>query len=276
MRSTVQLRISAPCSQEWNELRPEERGRYCASCRKMVVDFTGMNDQEVLQYMSRATTSVCGRLSANQLEGQLLVPDGSVIRNGKPARLWAFLLAGLLITGRVSAQSRPLRRAGVREISIIRPEPPAVAESIPVVTIAAPAPYQSPALIGPLGGVFIHIGGVSTGTRIRPADTISWVQEVVDTFSFFSLLPKKELLVYPNPVRRGNPLQLAWKIDAGNYTASFFNLNGQLLQTRQILVSGSQQVDLWEVPAEWTPGTYLLRVMREDGKTAYSRKIVVR
>jgi len=66
------LTIPAPCQQPWNEMLPENDGRYCQSCQKKVTDFSGMTDRELTQAITKAGPACCGRFDAAQLERNIL------------------------------------------------------------------------------------------------------------------------------------------------------------------------------------------------------------
>ncbi len=66
-KTTFQYSIVEPCHEKWSEMTPIAQGRFCDSCAKAVVDFTTMTDRQVIQFMSTTTESVCGRMSADQL-----------------------------------------------------------------------------------------------------------------------------------------------------------------------------------------------------------------
>lgn len=66
-KKVVQYSIAEPCHESWAAMTPTEQGRFCQSCAKPVVDFTKMSDTQVLQFMSTATGSVCGRMTSYQL-----------------------------------------------------------------------------------------------------------------------------------------------------------------------------------------------------------------
>ena len=51
MPKSLQLNIAEPCHENWQNMTTQEQGRFCGSCRKSVVDFTMMSDQEVLNYL---------------------------------------------------------------------------------------------------------------------------------------------------------------------------------------------------------------------------------
>ncbi len=42
------LQVKDSCSAEWDKVTPQEQGRFCGQCEKMVVDFSQMDDQEIV------------------------------------------------------------------------------------------------------------------------------------------------------------------------------------------------------------------------------------
>lgn len=64
------VRISDPCQEDWNKMQPEEQGRFCNSCSKSVIDFTGKTDAEISDILLR-NNSVCGRFRKTQLNRPL-------------------------------------------------------------------------------------------------------------------------------------------------------------------------------------------------------------
>src|SRR5688572_15387403 len=67
MAKTLQLTIPNACHENWHTMAAVEKGRYCMSCRKNVIDFTNMSDREILQHITRSSGNVCGRLHADQM-----------------------------------------------------------------------------------------------------------------------------------------------------------------------------------------------------------------
>lgn len=75
MAKKIQLSIPEPCHEKWNEMTPVDKGRFCGSCQKKVVDFTTMSDREVAMFFKRPSTgSVCGRFMNDQLDRNLSIP----------------------------------------------------------------------------------------------------------------------------------------------------------------------------------------------------------
>lgn len=67
--------IPKPCHENWNNMTPQEKGRHCDVCSKVVVDFTQKTPVEVDKIMNEAEGKVCGNFNINQLnqEAQMKV-----------------------------------------------------------------------------------------------------------------------------------------------------------------------------------------------------------
>lgn len=61
----MKISIPQPCHENWNEMLPEEKGRFCLSCQKSVIDFTKISDKEVIDLIQKPNQ--CGRFSTIQL-----------------------------------------------------------------------------------------------------------------------------------------------------------------------------------------------------------------
>jgi hypothetical protein len=97
MATPVHLNIPEPCHENWQQMTPNEQGRHCMSCQKTVVDFTLMSDQEVLDYISRASSSVCGRFNNHQLDKTY--EEKKTKRSFSFRYAWNVVVATFLLTG---------------------------------------------------------------------------------------------------------------------------------------------------------------------------------
>ncbi|ANE52911.1 T9SS type A sorting domain-containing protein [Flavisolibacter tropicus] len=68
------LTIPKPCHENWDQMTPEDKGRFCGSCQKTVVDFTNMSDRELAAFFKKSVGSVCGRFHQDQLNREITVP----------------------------------------------------------------------------------------------------------------------------------------------------------------------------------------------------------
>lgn len=63
----ARMQIAEPCSENWNAMTPNEKGRHCDLCCKTVVDFTEWETADILQYL-KSNANTCGRVKATALE----------------------------------------------------------------------------------------------------------------------------------------------------------------------------------------------------------------
>ncbi|HEY8894413.1 MAG TPA: hypothetical protein VIM79_06345, partial [Niastella sp.] len=97
MLRSVHIQIPKPCHENWDNMTPDEQGRFCGSCKKIVVDFTVMSDKELLNYISNvAGQHTCGRFSNHQLNTDIITTKSK--KRFSWAYVWNVLLASLLAT----------------------------------------------------------------------------------------------------------------------------------------------------------------------------------
>jgi hypothetical protein len=59
--------IAKPCHENWNNMTPEQQGRHCGACNKVVQDFTKMKTEEIIDTLKRSEGEVCGRIGIQKL-----------------------------------------------------------------------------------------------------------------------------------------------------------------------------------------------------------------
>lgn len=75
MKNQLNLNIQTPCSENFNQFKPTEKGGFCNSCDKEVIDFTKMNSEEIITYFkAKSEKNTCGRFNSNQLNSNLIQP----------------------------------------------------------------------------------------------------------------------------------------------------------------------------------------------------------
>lgn len=75
MKKKLQISIPTACHENWNEMTPVEKGRFCGSCSKQVIDFSNMSDRQIAQFFKKPSTgSVCGRFMPDQLDRDIEMP----------------------------------------------------------------------------------------------------------------------------------------------------------------------------------------------------------
>lgn len=94
MSKPIQLSIPSPCHEDWQQMTPVEKGRFCTSCQKKVFDFANMPDSEIVSVL-RSHNHVCGRLTAKQLKDGIKPPkEKSLIGVAATAAAISLLTAG--------------------------------------------------------------------------------------------------------------------------------------------------------------------------------------
>ncbi|MFX6803812.1 hypothetical protein ABTH20_20355, partial [Acinetobacter baumannii] len=71
MKPELYLHIPTPCHEDWDKMTPVQKGKFCGSCNKEVVDFSLMTDAEVLNFFIKSTGNTCGRFYNDQLQRPL-------------------------------------------------------------------------------------------------------------------------------------------------------------------------------------------------------------
>lgn len=72
---SIRINIPTPCNEGWNNMTPNERGRYCGSCQKTVVDFTNYTDEELLLFFTEHKgQKLCGHFNKYQLNREINLP----------------------------------------------------------------------------------------------------------------------------------------------------------------------------------------------------------
>jgi TonB-dependent SusC/RagA subfamily outer membrane receptor len=70
----LQLLLTNPCAENWDEMLPSEAGRYCNTCAKHVIDLTKRSDAELIDFFTKKKDNVCGRLLSTQLDREITAP----------------------------------------------------------------------------------------------------------------------------------------------------------------------------------------------------------
>lgn len=115
MPKSLQLNIPTPCHEDWQNMTPNEKGRHCMACQKTVVDFTLMNDRQILDYISKSNSNICGRVANDQLQRPIQMAASNI--NSAPASIWKFLVPAVLLTGRENSQPKNIK-PGTYQVSL--------------------------------------------------------------------------------------------------------------------------------------------------------------
>lgn len=95
------LQVKESCTADWGKMTAKEQGRFCGKCEKVVVDFSEMSDQEIVDQIKKSSKGLCGRFYEDQLLREL---DASVsfAKNPLWRNRWGGIAAGLMLIGSLS------------------------------------------------------------------------------------------------------------------------------------------------------------------------------
>lgn len=102
----IKLTIPEPCHERWDQMTPTEKGAFCQSCEKEVMDFSGLQREDIAYYFKyKNTGKTCGRFKPEQLQQTYLIPP-----DPEPKRSWMraiWLLPLTLFSKNVFGQQKP-------------------------------------------------------------------------------------------------------------------------------------------------------------------------
>lgn len=99
MKNYYSISIPKPCHENWDTMTPKEKGRFCDSCAKTVIDFTKMNTLEIQSFIHKNKQNrICGHFKQTQLDSiNLNIPSHVLIQQHSFNKL--FLLVLLITMG---------------------------------------------------------------------------------------------------------------------------------------------------------------------------------
>lgn len=106
----MKISINEPCHENWDKMKSNDKGAFCLSCQKNVIDFSCKTIKEIKDFFrkKRDTESVCGRFEVNQLHDMSFDHFFEQFKSWKYFQkfaLIAFFVFGFNLFG--SAQSNP-------------------------------------------------------------------------------------------------------------------------------------------------------------------------
>ena len=298
----IQLSIPMPCHENWDAMKPSEKGKFCTSCQKTVIDFTEMSDRQIAEFFKRPPSSVCGRFQEVQLNRNIEIPRKRIpwVKYFFQFSLPAFLIsmkAGaqvgkpvmkgetILVPKSENSKMKPnISNSRKKTTSIQNPQPVCLPNQMSSVKDKIPELKSEPLtnlnsgqdLEGYVGGVVIIVGGVgSKKTVTGNSKSQSLIKKVFDSTSRILDTLQKKFSVYPNPVKKHSSLKIDFKkLDVGLYAVSIVSLTGEIITTEKLNIQSKQEIvdfPLGNVAA----GTYFIRVINAKTAASYSEKIIV-
>lgn len=73
MTHKIRISIPEPCHENWFEMSQTEKGKFCSSCQKNVIDFTKASNKEIILAYNE-NENLCGRFRISQLGRNIIIP----------------------------------------------------------------------------------------------------------------------------------------------------------------------------------------------------------
>jgi hypothetical protein len=76
----LHISIPTPCQENWAEMQANDLGKFCFSCQKTVIDFTGKSEREIAEILLGSKGKICGRFRESQLK-TIELPEPTLSKN---------------------------------------------------------------------------------------------------------------------------------------------------------------------------------------------------
>ena len=303
MAKRFQLHIPVPCHENWDRMTKTAQGRHCASCQKLVIDFSKMTDGEVIHFFQNASgQSVCGRLMDDQV--------GRYFQPSKKPSAWTMHLLRLAIPTFLAACESRLHG---KIQSVIKKEPAILHQVVSVehttvgfimpeqdtaphlqaaqrkarkrpVAMSTPAEVEQPRAMQPgaVGAAYPPpaevkitpaLTGIVGGISVRKTTGICPSPKKLMQMIFPTSRPSYG--VFPNPIARGASLHIEWNDrKTGRYRVELFNGTGRLIFFRELEMTTGNGSWTLELPAV-AAGFYFLKITSASPDSSYTQKLIV-
>lgn len=218
MKPELYLHIPTPCHEDWDKMTPVQKGKFCGSCNKEVVDFSLMTDAEVLNFFIKSTGNTCGRFYNDQLQRPL---QETKIEKKRGWKLILASVSSLLMIVKVNAQKKinDIKLKGKVSEERMLSCPPIIVGDVSIKSIDSVKPVNN--IINgivsdenkqPIAGATVLIKGTKTGTIANEKGEFSLKLDaittsktlVVNSVGFIS----KEIVVTPQQIQQQQIIQL--------------------------------------------------------------------
>ncbi|WP_298496240.1 carboxypeptidase-like regulatory domain-containing protein [uncultured Algibacter sp.] len=157
MKQQLNLTISKPCSEKFNQFNKTKNGAFCNSCNKEVVDFRSMSDKQLSNYFKSKASNTCGYFDTSQLNRNITISEFKKRTRFKYLRVAALAFLSLASFNYMQAQVQKPKTE--------------IIESTKINTKIGKTPAQEQRLsgtvveeFGPLPGANIILKGTTVGT----------------------------------------------------------------------------------------------------------------
>lgn len=308
----IHLSIPKPCHEDWDAMTQADKGRFCGSCQKTVIDFTGMSDRQLIAFFKKPPSSVCGRVYNDQLHRDIVIPGKRIpwmkyfFQFTWPAFVLFLKSCGVKdnVKGKVKIESGKniSKQVPIEIVGTMFPEITPVDTSKPV----AKKPVVKGELMGDVQRVQ-EIDSVETvtgsivqeiDTAYKPMDTVfiqayetkaiqimmggisvcrveTVEQEKDSAVEDVNINKEIKFAAYPNPVRAGSSLNVSFESSEDlPQLVQLLSSSGQLISQLKQNEKGLNRVINLQIPSNVSSGIYFLQMVTKN-KEVKTTKIIV-
>lgn len=101
------ISIPEPCHENWDEMTINEKGRFCSSCSKTVIDFTKKESRQIQEYLKKHQEErICGHFYKKQLDSIVIeLPESIFERELSFHKLFVIVLVFVMGTTLLSCKT---------------------------------------------------------------------------------------------------------------------------------------------------------------------------
>jgi hypothetical protein len=128
---TLQISIPKPCHENWDRMTPQEQGRFCDSCCKTVIDFSGKSTSEIWKILKQnENEKICGRFRNDQLNKPVRIELSYEPFRNRLNYSQSFFLSLLIVFGSTLFSCTTHNDETIGEISLVFPDTAIVSDSM--------------------------------------------------------------------------------------------------------------------------------------------------
>ena len=113
MAKYIQIQVTTPCHEKWEDMQATADGSFCSSCQKTVIDFSMMSDEQLIRFFKKPIKNVCGKFYTDQLDQEYELP---VKRIPWLKYFFQISIPALLLNYKVTAQHLLKKNRAIIEI----------------------------------------------------------------------------------------------------------------------------------------------------------------
>lgn len=156
------IKIDKPCTEDFKTFTKTAEGGFCNSCKKNVLDFTKMSDEEILNYFSTEKSKTCGLFLESQLKSYTHSNGSSNRkRTSLATSLFGLSLVSLLSLTNANAQEKTNTNVPITKESVVSKKDNDSANSNEKITVTGSISDK----LGPLAGANVYLKNQNISTQ---------------------------------------------------------------------------------------------------------------